>query len=320
MKKLAYYIGILVCTSIFASSCIKEDLSDCPAVYVSPTGAIPRIVLVPIAGSKPAIVNDSLYSGQVYVFDEQGTFVSTYTIPDRPQLNKPYTFDKELPFGKYTYVAWLNDNQSFQVDPCVAGKSIQSQTLLQLKIPQTKIVDNTGSIPFLCYGHLDNEVLDSTKDNIITIPVMQFPNKINVRMTNMKNAPSPTDTYTISIKDNNGVYGFDGNFASNDWLTYSTTAQAQANSDIMDASLTVLKLSKDRPNPTLILKSNATGEEYSIPLIQQILSAYPNNDFDKIHEYYIEIPYPFGNDKEVPVTITIDGWVDDPSNNDLTID
>lgn len=314
MKKLVYYIGILVCISIFLSSCIAEDTSDCPV-----DGIVPQLVLVPYEGSTPTIINDSLFSAQVYVFDELDRFVTTYQIQGRPQLNQTYTPNWILPYGKYSYIAWVNDDaKSFKADPCVAGQSILNQTLLQLLVPQSKAIDNTGNIPFLCYGHLDNQELDSIGSNIITIPIMQFVNRINVTVTGMNYAPEPSDKYTIAITDNNGTYGFDGAFASNDMFTYSTNGQD--NGDNMVASLKVLRLSGDRPNPVITINDSTTGEQlFSANLTQLILASNPNNDFDKTHVYNIVIDNLFSSDKEIPITITINDWIVDQSNNEFNI-
>jgi hypothetical protein len=128
---------------------------------------------------------------------------------------------------------------------------------------------------------------------------------------------TPGKDYTFSITDNNQSYGFDGNFASTDFFTYSTTGQT--NSDILNASLNVLKLSEDRKNPTLKIKNNTTGEEFSAGLIQLILASNQYNDFDMTHIYNITIANPFSNDVEMPITINIHDWVVDLSNIDLNI-
>jgi len=319
MKKLIYYIGILVCTNILLYSCIGEDMSNCPQ-----GGIVPQFVLVAYAENKeckPLMVDDSLHSGQVYVFSEQtGLCVATFQIPGTPQLNKTYTPDWGLPAGQYTYVAWFNnDEHSFQTDP--------DNRLLQFLVPQTRNVDNTVSIPFLCYGHLDNEALDFVGNHLITIPVMQFRNRVNLTVTDMNYAPVPNDKYTVSINDNNGDYGFDGNFATgntpagystlNQYFTYSTTEQV--NSDVLSASLNVLKLAGNR-NPTFAIKNSAGEQIFSANLIQLILSSIPNNDFDKTHIYDIVINNLFGNgEEEVPLVITINGWIVDQSNVELNI-
>jgi hypothetical protein len=147
------------------------------------------------------------------------------------------------------------------------------------------------------------------------IPIMQYTNKINLTVNGLSNTSG--SNYTVSIRDNNESYGFDGAFASDDFFTYSTTKQA--NADILNASLNVLRLSKDRPNATLTITNNDTGETYSLGLIQAILAGNPNNDFDKTHVYNITIDNPFSNEKEVPVRITINDWILDQYNNDLNI-
>ena len=304
MKKIVYYIGILVCTNILLFSCIKEDMSDCP-----PDGFSPKIVLVPYNGN--TIDNNDLYSGKVYVLDElTGSVIDSYEIPGRPKLQTTYTPKWGLPVGRYTYVAWLNtDAQYFSVD--------ERQLLLKFLVPKTQIVDKTDLIPFLCYGNIENAPLDSISDNLITIPVMQFTNKINLTVTGLKNVSPQGDEYTFSINDNNGNYGFDGDFASCPAFTYSTTKRSSA--DVFNASLTVLKLSGSRPNPTLTIKNNATGDEYSIGLIPLILSKIPTNDFDKTHIYNITISNPFTREEEITITVTVNDWVDNQSNPDLNI-
>jgi hypothetical protein len=326
MKKLAYYIGILVCTGLFLSSCIGDDLSDCPT-----DGIVPQFILVPYEGNN--IKNDSLYSAKVCVFDEQDNFVASYHIEGRPELNKIYTPNWGLPPGKYTYIAWLNYLENLRVNPCILGKSTRTQTLLQLIIPETRIIENTHSnIPFLCYGHVHNQELNDTADagspqeNLITIPVMQLTNKINLRVTGLSNAllrASAADNheYEFSITDNNGIYGFDGEFIPHDSFTYSTSKQVD--SDVLETSLTVLKLSGTRQNPTFTIKNRTTGaqiypvENESNNLIQRILSDIPDNDFNKNHEYRIDIN--FASDMEVSVTVSIIDWKEDPYNPELNI-
>lgn len=318
MKKLAYYVGILVCTGIFFSSCIKEDLSDCPV-----NGIVPTFRLVPYEGNN--IINDSLYSGKVSVFDELDRFVASYYIEGRPELNKIYTPEWRLPPGKYTYTVWLNHHENIQVGSLHIGSSTRSQTLIQLLIPETKVIENTSSIPFLCFGDLANAKLDSAT-TLITIPVKQLTNRINLRVTGLNNLASlresaaDSDEYVFSITDNNGIYGFDGEFVLHDPFTYSATKRAD--SDVLNISLTVLKLSGSKQTPTLSIKNKATGEQLfpenlTNNLIQLILASNPYNDFDKTHVYNIAID--FDPEKEISVAITINGWELDQSNPELNI-
>jgi len=310
MKKLVYYIGILICTSIFFFSCIKEDLSNCPQGMGD---IVPQLVLIPYDGNN--ITNKDLQSADVYVFDEADTLVATYSIGVNPELNKIYVPGWELSPGKYTYIAWANHhNASFRIDPYTLRQTKQTQTFLEFLVPETRIVDNASKIPLLCFGHLINDSLTAA-NQLIKIPIMQLTNTINLTVSGL--SLSLGNDFTFSINDNNGIYEFNGSFASDDFFTYSTTNQAI--SDVFNASLTVLKLSKDRNNPTLVIKNNSTGETFSSGLIQLILAAIPDNDFDKTHVYNITISNPFSTETEPPFTITINGWIVDLSNVNLNI-
>jgi hypothetical protein len=322
MKKLVYYIGILVCTSGFLFSCIAEDLSDCP-----PDSLVPQIILVPYEGND--IINDSLYSAKICVFDEQERFIASYHVEGRPQLNKIYTPDWKFPPGKYYFSVWLNYHD-MHVDPCEIEQSLRRSTTVGLDIPTTRTID--GKIPFLCHGKLDNQDSGPQKNKLFTIPVMQFTNRINLRVTGLNNIPlfrasaAENQEYEFSITDNNGIYGYDGDFVPQDNFTYSTIKQV--NSDTLDVSLTVMKLSKTRHNPTISIRNRTINKQLPIPedlttnLIELILSANPNNDFDKKHVYDIEINIddPSGNEEEIIITVTINGWVVYKSNHILNID
>jgi len=316
MKKLVYYIGILVCTGIFLSSCIAEDMSNCP-----PDNFVLQFVLVPHEGND-GIINESLYTAKLFVFNAADTLVATYHIDVKPELNKIYVPDWGLLPGKYTYVAWINYNRGpFEVDPAILGETTRTQMLLRHLIPKSSIVDNTQETPILCFGQLAGDLLD-TPNQLITIPVMQFTNKINLTMKGLKNelftraSTEINHQYEFAITDNNGVYGFDGEFIHHDHFTYSTTKYAD--SDTLNASLTVLKLAENR-QPVVTVTNQTTGVQiFTGNLVQYILASNPNNDFDTTHVYDIVIDFGDG-EMDIPVTITINGWVLDSANYELNI-
>jgi hypothetical protein len=314
MKKIVYYTGILVCIGVFLFSCIADDLSDCP-----PDGLVPQFILVPYEGND--ITNDSLYSAKICVFDEQERFVATYHVEGRPELDKIYTPDWALPPGKYHFSVWLNyhENEKLHVDPCLVEQSLRESTTVGLIIPDTKIIDDPEKIPFLCYGKLDNQDITTVGYKRFTIPVMQFTNRINLKVTGLSNIPflrtstEENHEYEFSITDNNGIYGFDGDFVSQDNFTYSTVKRVVA--DTLEASLTVMKLSGTRHNPTITIRNSTTKESLLIPenldLIELILSGNSNNDFDKTHVYDVVFSFvdPNGLENDISVMITVNDWV-----------
>jgi hypothetical protein len=319
MKKLVYYTVILVCTSVFVLSCIGEDLSDCPPEGDS---IVLQFKFIPNdVDSNPQIVNDSLYTATVYVFDEQDLFVTAYRIPGRPELNTIYTPDWGLPPGKYTYIAWLNhEHDSIQVDNYLPGVSKRTET--QLRFSSNKIIDeNNVDIPFLCYGHVGNLELklDSIENNdLITIPIMQFTNRINLKVTGLSNPnnqgsvdpqAAQGSNYEFLISDDNAIYGFDGRFMPSDSISYRAVGSAGA--DTLNISLIVLKLSETKM-PTFTIRNIGTNQSIislrsNNNLIQEILNRYPDNNFDKNHVYDIKIDLPPNTD-DIDTGINIIDW------------
>jgi hypothetical protein len=256
------------------------------------------------------------------VFNEENIFTAIYHIDMDIEFNKIYIPNWGLPQGKYTYIAWINYHHAmFEVDPCILGKTTLTQTLLKFLVPDTKLVNNTYEIPLLCFGHLDNDQLKST-NQLITIPVMHITNRINLKITGLKNesnmraSSAINHLYEFTIVDNNGVYGCDGNFIYHDYFAYSTTRYAE--SDELNMALTVLKLSEFR-KPILTITNKTTNTKiFTGNLVEYILSSNPNNDFEKTHTYNIEID--FDDEVEAQVTITINGWVLNPADYELNND
>jgi hypothetical protein len=311
MKKLVYYIAILVCASVLLSSCVSESLPVC--------NTIPQFELIQYAGND-SITNDKIYSAKICVFDENDNFINSFNIQGKPELNKIYIPDWEIPQGKYHFCAWINYHENLIVDSLYAGQS-RTKAKVGLVIPYNKVIENTENIPFLCYGKLESQEV-GINDKPFAIPIMQFTNTINLTIIGLNQSPlqvssAEGDNYIFSITDNNGTYGYDGDFKQSDNFIYSTNKRV--NSDTLNLSLTVMKLSKQR-NPTISIKNTDTGIDLEFPenltdnLVQLILSGDKNNDFDKNHIYNIEIYYnsipPTGIIvNEIPVTITINDWI-----------
>ncbi|GHT62103.1 hypothetical protein AGMMS50239_14520 [Bacteroidia bacterium] len=319
MKKIVYYIGILVCMGF--PSCIGEDLSICRTNEI-----IPQFVLVPYEGNN--IINDSLYSAKVYVFNKEGVFVTSYEISGRPELNKTYTPDWTLPPGKYYFNVWLNYKGQVKMDSCIAGQTSMHAARLSFEIPATSVVEEPSKkIPFLCYGELEQQELDAS-NYVLTIPVMQFTNTINLRVIGLAHPESSLEpswvdipNFQYAISADNRIYTLDGNFDACPNFTYMTIKHGGA--DTLETTLNILKLSKERANTTisftnLVNKKELFRENLSKNLIDLILSKYPDIDFDKNHDYYLEINSS-PPEAEIALKITINGWSESTSDEVLDI-
>ncbi|MDR0798769.1 MAG: FimB/Mfa2 family fimbrial subunit, partial [Dysgonamonadaceae bacterium] len=113
-------------------------------------------------------------------------------------------------------------------------------------------------------------------------------------------------------------YTFENHFAACDTLSYISDVNGSASSDTVQTTLTVLKLAKDRQHPVVTIANHTFKFKlYSCNLIEKILADYPDNDFDKNHEYYITIRFN-GNDlTDADVGVSVDNWVSNGSNHQL---
>jgi hypothetical protein len=315
MNRIESFICLIVCIVFSFSSCIKEDLENCP-----PETQPLRLVFSYEEAEAQAIRPDELQQATLFVFDGNDNFVTSWSL-DSPVLNTSYEPDLKLLPGNYSFVVWFNLLSPYAVIPSPgdmpAGKTVKSQGKFQLEIPGTRVVNELEtSLPLSLYGNKIESVKENA-ENIITIPVIQNTNRINITV----NGLAPTDhTYRFEITDDNGNYTFDNDFAPCDPFSYiSNTRYAPASSELA-ASLTVLKLAENRPHPVLKIQDQTTGEVLfpnregvDTNLIRLLQLIYPENDFNKTHTYNIDILF-IGTD------IVVNGWKLNQSDNELTPD
>jgi hypothetical protein len=291
----------------FLPSCIKEDLTDCP-----PSKQALQVVFS-YENDKvrsDAITQDELKKATLFIFDENEEYVTSVLL-DNPQLNTVYEPDITLMPGKYNFVVWFNLFSPYSYtsifDPASGDTLSQSEMEFYLDIPQNRqIVEPAFSLPLSLYGYKE-DLIKVTAINTVTIPVKQNTNVINITVHGL--APT-ADNYRFTIKDDNCNYNFNGDIISGNDFEYTNVASFPAESDVLSASLTVLKLSGSHPHAELTI--DRIGGEQIFPnrpevlnnLIQMILAAYPENDFDRTHIYDIDISYGIN----MSVSIKVNGW------------
>ena len=293
------------------SSCIKEDISSCPP---DPQGFQVLFSYLDEGGNDP-VHPDELQKASLFVFNEREQCVAFWEL-NQPQLNTLYRPDIKLMPGNYYFVVWFNLLSPYiipSIQELIAGKTVRSNEKLFLEIPENRIVNEQEiHLPLSLYGDRDEGIRGT--ESTVTIPVSQNTNKINISV----NGLSPdAHTYRFTIEDDNGIYTFNNLFASCQLFSYVKDATYSSNQ--LQASLTVLRLAADRPNPVLKIEDVTTGEilfpnqeGITNNLIQLIQLIYPDNDFNKRHVYTLDIMF-VGSD------IWINGWNLIPSdNNELT--
>ncbi|GHT88629.1 hypothetical protein FACS189474_4200 [Bacteroidia bacterium] len=294
MNRIESFICMIVCVVFSLSSCIKEDLENCP-----PETQPLRLVFAYEEAETHAIHPDELQQATLFVFDENDHFVSSWSL-DKPVLNTRYEPDLKLLPGNYSFVVWFNLLAPYAVTPSpgelLTGRTVRSQGKFQLEVPGTRIInEQETSLPLLLYGNKADLVKENA-ENIITIPVVQNTNRINITV----NGLAPTDhTYRFEITDDNGNYTFDNDIAPCDPFSYVSDTRYSPASSQLNTSLTVLKLAENR-NPVLKIQDQTTVL-LNADLVRLIQLIYPKNDFNKKHVYDIDILY-IGTD------VSVNGW------------
>jgi hypothetical protein len=278
------------------SSCIKEDLTDCP---------LPLQVVFSYENAH-ALAQEDLKKATLFIFDTDNKPVTSWSV-DNPVLNTVYEPDIELVPNTYNFVVWFNLLSPYECTP-ITGNSDKEGLEFRLQPPLSRQIDEPAfNLPVSLYGTTDDLIKKEERVHKVTIPVNQNTNRINLTVHGLLPAE---DLYRFSITDNNGNYSFRNEFLPCDDFTYTTSALFSPGSTTLNASLTVLKLAKNHPSPLLTIRNETTGEvifpqseEIQNNLVQLILAAYPDNDFDQTHVYDIEISF-----TTVGVTIQINGW------------
>jgi hypothetical protein len=284
----------------FFSSCIKEDLTDCP---------LPLQVVFSYEDDGTglnAITQNDLKEATLFVFDENENLVTSWSVSN-PILGSIYQPDIELVPKKYHFVVWFNLSYPYSYTPNLSGNPTEDEMAFHLDIPAIRRIDEseTFSLPVSLYGYQE-DVIKEARVNTVTIPLVQNSNVINLTVSGL--TPT-TDDYRFSIKDNNANYNFDNEIIACDDFDYTQVVSFSPASNTLNASLTVMKLAADHRHPVIAIEQ---AGETLFPkreldknnLIDLILARYPDNDFNKRHVYNIEIVFT----TDMSVSIIVDGW------------
>jgi len=296
-------LALLVFT-LLITSCIKEDMSDCPGdvrVYFSLLSS----------ESRPADV-DRMH---LYVFGADGLFYGEYRDNHIGSFTSQYYIDCPglLP-GSYRLVAWAGrDDNHYTTTPVsfAQGKTTYEDALLNLK--------HTGGLVTTPPHHIFHSelpvVVTFEKEQRFTMPLAQLTNTINVRTEGL---PSDDNAYLFNIADNNCAYSFDRSFASHaghlpdEPITY-TIPCTKDDSKQLGATLRVMRLAHNRRTPQLQIYNKTQGtllfpmDDQSGDLIGLILKAYTPN-FETTHTYDIVLHFTGDDSTGFKVDVTVNGW------------
>lgn len=302
MHRIIAYIHVIVIMagSIFFTSCIRENLDDCP-----PARSSLRIYFsYDFDLISKALAGKDIENVHLYVFDKDDRFVlckPEYNV----QLDGNEYIDLELPPGTYNIVAWFNQGEHYRTNPDAdgfsEGKTLRTDAQLYLDLPSGDSI--CTELPHLLYGGLSDVVVTGVTEHRYTIPVQQNTYRINLTVEGL---PSTSDTYATVISDDNGRYNFDNSFAPCSEFRYKTTTLFGSNKQL-NTSTVVLRLSDGR-QPVLNFLNETSQENLFagdlIALIKEANKYGASLDFKNTHEFDILLTF----NADMSVTVTVNGW------------
>lgn len=306
MRTYRYTLLKLLILASMVSSCIRDDLSDCPPklhsfqvvfTYDTPQGE---------RSFDPA----ELKVAYLYIFDKNGDYIKTIPFQN-PELYRNYPLNIELPPDKYEFIVWFNQSEIFDVASYNSNEKISNPLnhldILRLDIPVEGYI--TSAIPLILYGNIENVPISGDISQIVAIPLEQNTNTINVTV---KGLPKTGHTYFNTITDRNGNETFLNKPAPGKDFSYVAPMSLKGEIPDLFSSLRVLKLYKEN-RPRLVLwdeteKRDLYPGNSGLPndLIKLILDKYPNVDFKTTHTFDIILIY----DTDMNVKVDIQYWSD----------
>ena len=298
--KTTLYFIVLLANLGFMQSCIDEDYADCP---VPENEEHVRIFLsyIPKTYASVGIEPSEVKSLSLFIFDKQGYFVRSQT--ERvPVFNQDYYMLVKLNPGVYNFVVWANLEHPYytNISGSVAETMGIDSTFLFLERPENGLI--TEKLHPLFFGECRLAEVKSNIEQRFTVPIVQNTNRVSLTVEGL----ALNNMYRYSITDNNGKYRFDNSFAPDREFQYITPMVVNS-TNLLEASLTVLRLGRDR-HPILRVH-NVTDQRivFEHDLVDLLVRLEQQNmliDWVNMHEFDIKLK--FGANMEV--SISINGW------------
>lgn len=245
---------------------------------------------------------------QVYAFDEDNTYIGTFT-DNRPRIaDKDYFFTVALDPGTYNFIVYGNLKDCYRTEPAQFESGITQ--LNDISYQYTDVVDNkiVNHPEHLFYSSLRNVIITKSSSHY-TLPLVRNTYVLNFIAEGL---PGGYEDYQFTITDTNTKYTFENSFLPGEELEYVQNCSFEPSLNQYGASFTTLRLDRDR-RPELKLYNNKSGEliyrDALIPLLLKIEEQGVEVDFTKMYEFDIHLLFETdpltGN---LTVDININGW------------
>lgn len=279
---------------------IYEDMLDCPqGVYLK-------------FYTKTPCDTDTLYPADisnlnVFVFDENDRFVADYT-EENVTLSSGYEMLIPIyPHGKYSFVAWANVDNHYEMKNLQQGTTTKENLLLQLKQSAGMAVDLKGET---LYAGTSDYVFLPDPESVLgafyehtSIRLTQYVNRIDVIVEGFA---VPQD-YKVEITMRNGDYAVNGDILLNgDAMQYPP--EYSYGDSTLTAKFNTLKLETGYDD-WLTLKGKEDEVLYHEDLLGTLLLQNPDVNLSCDHDFVIKFKVKENDDTYVVTEVWVNDWL-----------
>ena len=291
--------GIMM-TGIGCDAIIYEDMLDCPqGVYLK-------------FYTKTPCDTDTIYPADIknlniFVFDEIDRFVAEFT-EENVTLSSGYEMLIPIyPHGKYSFIAWANVDNHYEMTNLQQGTTTKENLLLQLKQSAGMAVDLKGET--LYTGTSDYVFLPDPESVLgafyehTSIRLTQYVNRIDVIVEGFA---VPQD-YQVEITLRNGDYAVNGDILLNgDAMPYPP--EYSYGDSTLTAKFNTLKLETGYDD-WLTLKGKEDKVLYHEDLLGTLLLQNPDVNLSCDHDFVIKFKVKENNDTYVVTEVWVNDWL-----------
>ncbi|WP_320889074.1 FimB/Mfa2 family fimbrial subunit [Bacteroides sp.] len=315
------------------SSCIKEDVSDCPVPGMRLSPRFTMHTQKDANGEYRDMFGETARKVDYYIFDEAGLLVEMIS-EEGKFLNGQQTEIPRLAAGKYRVVTWVN-NQDATALNIIPQKNITTVDELLLSLKEAASKQITLHPESLLYGFTEFTVTTSG-NQVIPVDLIRDTNKIRV-IVRWKNKATKdwcfdtrhAETTRLYLNGDNGTLKFDNTVSRGNWLTYIPKYftgdeleeyEEKKGAATVATEFYIMRLVKDESKKELHIKELQPGgtdaEEtvFSLKLMDYIRDYfkasgqdYTQEALDRKETFLVELE--FDCTAWVAMSIAVEGWV-----------
>ena len=323
-NKLKTYWILLLSLLFVATSCIDDDLSDCPSGLSVGFAYNLYNQDMEYADAFENAVNDI----SLFIFDSKGNFVEQHVATNEDLKYNGYRIDVCcLPNGSYQLIAWGGiDSDSFNASTLKRGKSKRTDVLVKLNTIKDGASDK--DLASLFYGRTALLNYKNTKYTEVKIPLVKNTNTFRILLQDVNSMEINPEVFSFQIIDKNIGLNHENERAIDLEVMYKPFAQGNlavetrggSTSPVNTVAFAEMSTSKLFANHSKearlrIVNSVNNKEVLNVPLIDMVLmmknekfsQSISNQAYlDRIHNF--NLVFFLNNDLWMQTQIIVNGW------------